>query len=233
MQQIQLYRSFPAACNYIPGNDTINLIIDPELTLSAAKYEELLAQGFRRSGNMMYRPDCEHCSACIPTRIPVNEFKPRRNQRRCLKSNHDLSMKVSAASFTREHYQLYQRYLASQHSGGGMDNPTEQTFTDFLCQRSDMALFLEFRNDTGELLCVACTDRLPGSLSAVYTWYAPEEKQRGLGVLAILKQIQLSQELELDHLYLGYWIETSPKMSYKTDYQPYELYQDHQWKSQA
>jgi len=233
MQQIQLYRSFPAACNYIPGNDTINLIIDPELTLSASKYEELLAQGFRRSGNMMYRPDCENCAACIPTRIPVKEFTPRRNQRRCLKNNHDLSMKVSSASFTKEHYQLYQRYLASQHSGGGMDNPTEQTFTDFLCQRSDMALFLEFRNNDGELLCVACTDRLPGSLSAVYTWYAPEEKHRGLGVLAILKQIQLAQELELDHLYLGYWIETSPKMSYKTDYRPYELYQDHQWKSQA
>ena len=150
----------------------------------------------------------------------------------CIRDS-DLSMKVSAASFTREHYQLYQRYLANQHSGGGMDNPTEQTFTDFLCQRSDMSLFLEFRNDAGELLCVACTDSLPGSLSAVYTWYAPEEKQRGLGVFAILKQIQLAQELELDHLYLGYWIETSPKTSYKTDYQPYELYQDHLWKLQA
>ncbi len=142
-------------------------------------------------------------------------------------------MVISDTSFTEEHYQLYQRYLAAQHSGGGMDNPSKETFTDFLCQRSDMAQFLEFRTESGELLCVACTDVLPDSLSAVYTWYSPEEKQRGLGVLAILKQIQLAQKLELKHLYLGYWIETSPKMSYKTDYQPYELYQDNNWELQA
>lgn len=141
-------------------------------------------------------------------------------------------MSRSSATFTDERYQLYQRYLDFQHRDGGMDNPSEQTFTDFLCQRSEMAEFLEFRDENGKLLCVACTDHLPTSLSAVYTWYAPEEKQRGLGVFAILKQIELAQELQLPHLYLGYWIESCAKMSYKTDYRPYQLYVDNSWKQQ-
>jgi len=208
MQQIQLYRSYPAGCSYIKDNLSTNLIVDPDVRLSAAQYEMLLAKGFRRSGQMTYRPNCDDCNACIPARIPVSEFKPRRSQRRCLKANSDLEISTTAAKFSEESFSLYKKYLNHQHAGAGMDNPTDSSFNDFLCQRSDFAEFIEFRNAQGKLLCVACTDRLESSLSAVYTWYDPDAGKRGLGNYAILKQIEFANQAGLEFLYLGYWIES-------------------------
>lgn len=230
MQQIQLYRSYPAGCSYITDNLTTNLIVDPETRLNSAQYEMLLAKGFRRSGQMTYRPDCEKCNACIPARIPVQQFKPRRSQRRCMSANSDLLISITPAKFSAEAFSLYEKYLNHQHAGAGMDNPTDATFTDFLCQRSDFAEFIEFRDQHGQLLCIACTDRLENSLSAVYTWYDPEAGQRGLGNYAILKQIELAKSAALEFVYLGYWIESVRKMAYKVSYKPCEILVDGNWR---
>jgi len=231
MQPIQLYRSYPASCSYIQGQQSTNLIIDPEVHLSSSQYQMLLEKGFRRSGKMTYRPDCETCSACIPARIPVAMFEPNRSQRRCLKLNDDLSMSISPACYSEEAFKLYERYVNLQHAGAGMDNPTDQSFSDFLCQRSDFAYFIEFRDPQGKLLCVACTDLLENSLSAVYTWYDPNESKRGLGNYAILKQIEFANGEALDYLYLGYWIDSVRKMVYKLSYQPCEILIDQSWQS--
>ncbi len=180
---------------------------------------------------MTYRPDCDHCNACIPARIPVQQFNPRRSQRRCIKKNNDLEISITPAKFSAEAFALYEKYLNHQHAGAGMDNPTDSSFNDFLCQRPDFAEFIEFRNARGKLLCVACTDRLANSLSAVYTWYDPDAGQRGLGNYAILKQIEIAQNATLDFLYLGYWIQSVRKMAYKVSYTPCEILTDGSWKT--
>ena len=89
-------------------------------------------------------------------------------------------------------------------------------------------VFFELRAES-RLLGVAVADALPDGLSAVYTFYDPDLTQRGLGVYAVLWEIAETARRGLDYLYLGYWIAESPKMSYKTNYQPVEVLQDGHW----
>ena len=63
----------------------------------------------------------------------------------------------------------------------------------------------------------------------MYTFFDPEQNNRGLGVYAILWQIIKAQEIGLSHVYLGYWIKECDKMSYKNHYRPYELFIHQQW----
>ncbi|MDQ7015878.1 MAG: arginyltransferase [Gammaproteobacteria bacterium] len=227
-QQILLYASHPEPCNYLPEESCINRFIDPNLDMNQRLYSQLVAQGFRRSGNMVYQPYCDECQACLPARIPVNQFQPNRSQRRNQKSNQDISVTVKNSDFCEEHFQLYARYLNSRHGDGSMANPTSESYQQFLITDWGETLFVEFR--LGErLLAVAVTDQLNNGLSAVYTFFDPEEGKRALGKFAILWQIQHARRLGLEHLYLGYWIKECRKMSYKGDYQPVEIFQQKQW----
>ena len=101
-------------------------------------------------------------------------------------------------------------------------------FQSFLVDGRPEASFYEFR-DSGKLLAVAVADELNDGLSAIYTFFDPKEDARSLGVLAILWLIEHARELELDYLYLGYWIKQCQKMSYKMDYKPIELYVNNSW----
>src|SRR5690606_30511675 len=137
-----------------------------------------------------------------------------RSQRRCLRRNADVTMRVLAAQRTDEQLALYQRYLKARHRGGGMDDHGASEFDQFLVGAWSEGRFLEFRAG-GRLLGVAVTDRVERALSAVYTFYEPGETARGLGTFAILRQVAWAREEGLDHLYLGYWIRGHRKMDYK------------------
>jgi len=229
-QQILLYASYPEACNYLPEESCSNRFIDPDLSINTPLYSQLVEQGFRRSGNMIYQPYCGECQACLPTRIPVNQFQPNRSQRRNQKSNQDLSITVQNSDFREEYFQLYENYLNSRHGDGTMANPSPESYQQFLCTDWGETLFIEFRLGR-RLLAVAVTDQLDNGLSAVYTFFDPDEGKRALGKFAILWQIKHAQALGLEHLYLGYWIKECRKMSYKGDYHPVQILQQEQWQS--
>jgi len=74
------------------------------------------------------------------------------------------------------------------------------------------------------------TDRVPGALSAVYTFFDPDQPRLGLGTLAILRQIEWARREGLDYLYLGYWIEGHAKMDYKRRYRALEAFDGRQWR---
>jgi arginine-tRNA-protein transferase len=83
-------------------------------------------------------------------------------------------------------------------------------------------------NQTGDLVMVSILDVLNDGLSAVYTFFDPTYLQ-GLGTYCILWQIEQARRLGLDHLYMGYWIQQSPKMDYKSLFKPHELLIDGKW----
>ncbi len=227
-EPVKLYLTPPHPCPYLPGLDSVNLLADPARPLDPWHYGRLVLRGFRRSGNWVYRPRCPHCDACVPVRVPVQRFRPDRSQRRCLRRNADLAVHIALPQRTDEYFDLYRRYLQARHPGGGMDRPTPAQFEEFLIADWCETRFVEFRHQ-GRLLAVAVVDLLPDGLSAVYTFYEPAETRRGLGTLAVLWQIGEARRRRQRHVYLGYWIEQSPKMRYKIRFQPLEGYRDGQW----
>lgn len=219
---VRLFQTLPHACGYYGGRTAQNLVIDPSSAHLARIYDVALTKGYRRAGGHVYRPHCQQCRACIAARIPVAAFVPDRSQRRRMKRNADLRVDVAPAGYRAEYFDLYRRYLGARHAGGGMDDPEPEDFSRFLYTEWSPTRFLELRLGK-RLVGVAVTDLASNGLSAVYTFYDPDEAARGLGTYAILRQIELARELGLPHVYLGFWIRGHPKMDYKARFRPLEL----------
>lgn len=224
----QFYLTPAHPCSYLPGREAQTLFLDPRDTINQALYQGLTEHGFRRSGGHLYRPHCQGCQACIPTRIPVDRFDPRRYQRRVLARNRDLVIRIEPATFSRRYYELYARYIQGRHRDGDMYPPTSDQFRSFLLSQWSNSVFLNSYLD-GELVAVAVTDVQTEGVSAIYTFFDPAHAQRSLGTFSVLKQIEHCRALGLPHLYLGYWIRDSRKMRYKVDYRPVELLIDGRW----
>jgi arginyl-tRNA--protein-N-Asp/Glu arginylyltransferase len=229
--RLSLYVTGWHACSYLPDLNARTLFVDPSVSISGATYEALLGLGFRRSGVHVYRPACGRCRRCIPLRIPVREFAPNRSQRRNRARNRDqVVLRDRPAEFDAEHYVLYHSYVRSRHGDGSMADATPERYYDFLLAPwGGETRLLELRLDT-QLMAVAVTDRLGGCLSAVYTFFDPELSERAPGTYAILCQIEEARRLDLDHLYLGYWIGECAKMSYKERFRPLEAWVGERWR---
>lgn len=228
-KHIRLFRTAGHSCAYLPGLEAKTLFIDPDADKDTMLYQSLIDVGFRRSGIEIYRPDCCDCHACIPVRIPVDRFAPRRSQRRVW-NQHQSSMNVTSlpAEFRPEHFELYTKYINSRHPDGEMANPSEDDYRRFLITHWCNTRFVEFR--TGDrLFSVAVIDMLPHGISAVYTFFDPEMSGLSPGVLAILWQIKHARNLELTWLYLGYWVHGCRKMEYKQNYRPVQLFSEGVW----
>ena len=227
-QTLSLYLTAEHSCGYFADRNSANIVPDPRIKMSKELYSLLVSKGFRRSGNFVYRPHCPECQACIPCRIQVSAFQPSRNQRRCLKKNQDLTTRITMASYNDEYFELYQRYLNGRHHDSSMANPEPEDFKHFLLCDWKQTLFIESRlND--ELMCVTVADYLNDGLSAVYSFFNPEEHRRSLGTHAVLQQIWFCQVYQFPFVYLGYWIKDHPKMNYKNNFRPLETFQNNQW----
>ncbi len=229
LSELRFFTTPAHDCSYLEGKQAITLFADPLARIDTDLYSSLSAVGFRRSGTHIYRPYCQTCSACIPVRIPVHAFNARRRQKRVLKRNEDLIVTANPPAVTDEYFDIYDRYITSRHSDGDMYPASREQFESFLVEGRPEASFFTFREPDGRLLGVTVADQLNDGLSAIYTFFEPEEQQRAPGVFAILWLIEESKRFGLQYLYLGYWIKQCQKMNYKMDYKPIELYVNNSW----
>jgi arginine-tRNA-protein transferase len=229
IQRLQFYLTAPYPCSYLPDRLARSQVATPLSLIDTAVFSELARHGFRRSGHYVYRPRCDACAACIPARVRVDEFTPRRSQRRCQARNQDLACVLRPLQFDPEHYDLYRRYQAARHAGSGMDSDDHEQYRAFLLNSGVDSVLAEFHL-AGRVVMVSLVDRLLDGLSAVYAFYDPELDRRGLGVFNVLTLVDLARDMGLPYLYLGYWIRDSRKMAYKSDYQPLETFLDGTWK---
>ena len=221
---IGISQIFP--CSYLNGQQEQLLIIQ-EQTLDGHLFERLLALGFRRSGNAIYKPRCPRCNACQPIRVPSALFQLSKRQKRTLAKNRDLHWRITSEP-NEQQYALYERYINQRHQDGPMYPATQSQYDHFLECHWLPPQFIEVYQGE-KLLAVAVTDVLPNSLSAIYTYFDPDEEQRSLGSMLILIQCRLAKLMSKQFVYLGYQIDENRKMSYKRLYRPYQILTENGW----
>ncbi len=212
----------PNLCPYLPGRTERKLLTEISGPDARQRYDLLSRAGFRRSHRFAYRPACANCSACVPVRVGVEAFQAGRSLRRIQRANADLTASMAPAKASPEQYALFRHYIESRHGDGQMTGMTEQE-DRAMVEASDIDTRLaEFRAPDGTLLAVCLLDWLSDGPSAVYSFFDPEQSRRSLGTFVVLWLIEAAREAGAAHVYLGYWIEGSRKMTYKARFRPLE-----------
>ena len=225
--KLGITKSFP--CNYLPEQEERLLIAVDDNLHNRDHYGWLMQQGFRRSGNDIYRPHCVACQACKSLRVLAKEFSPSKSQKRILKRNQHFTISLSQV-VKASYYPLYEQYINNVHQDGSMFPASEEQFKSFTQNNVTEQCYIEIWHDD-ILISVAVTDDIPDALSAVYTFYDPSYRSYGLGVYSILKQIEIAAQQKRQFLYLGYQIEECSKMNYKNRYSPHQILVENQWQT--
>ena len=231
-KELALYATPEHDCSYLPDKQASTIFADPKVVVDTDLYTQLSSLGFRRSGQHYYRPHCELCQACTPIRVDSATFRKSKSQKRVWKKNSGVHGRMLPADFHEDHYLLYEKYILSRHSDGDMYPPSRDQYRSFLVNGHSTTQFIEFSEDN-RLLCIAVCDQLNDGLSAIYTFFDPDLADRSLGTYAILWQLEEAKKLDLQYLYLGYFIKECKKMAYKTKFSPFEARIDEQWYTEA
>jgi arginine-tRNA-protein transferase len=225
------YTTAPLPCPYVQGRTERKVVTELSGVSAESLHDRLSRGGFRRSHNIAYAPVCPNCNACVPIRIRAKDFVPNRTQKRIARLNADLTAAEVPPRATAEQFQLFQRYQQARHGEGDM---ASMSFYDYRAMVEDTPIdtcIIEFRDREGRLLGACLTDRLGDGLSAVYSFFSPDADARSLGTQAILCLIERVTLLGLPHVYLGYWVQESRKMAYKSKFRPSEILRNGQWRS--
>lgn len=210
-------------CSYLSGQTTV-LRAFAASSLDGEVYHDFMDAGFRRSGQMVYQPDCPDCRECVPIRVVVDQFRPDKGQRRCQRKNADLAVTIGPPTPTDEKYDLYRRYVTQWHDKTTEDSDDDRSsFESFLYASPVRSLEFCYRDGAGKLLAVGIADVCTRSFSSVYFYFDPEQRQRSLGTYGALYELAWAAGAGIPHYYLGYWVRGCRKMTYKCNFQPHEV----------
>lgn len=233
---LQFYLSGPMPCPYLPAQVERKLFTrlrtseeDADLAFNADVNSALCRAGFRRSHAVVYRPACSACNACTPVRIPTHLFTPSRSLRRIIAHNRDLLWRQAELAPTPEIFALFSAYQTKRHSDSDMARMTEDELGAMLQEGQANTHLYQLRNAEGALKGCMIADHVGDGLSAVYSFFAPDEPRRSLGTQLILSLVAEAQEQNKPFVYLGYWVAQSRKMAYKTRFKPLQFLGPNGW----
>lgn len=231
----QFYVTAPQPCPYLDGRMERKLFTALQGDQAQRLNDTLSKQGFRRSQNVLYRPSCAECSACLSARIRVADFKPNRSQRKVLKAAAHLHRNATSPWATEDQYALFRRYLDARHADGGMADMDVFEFAAMVEETPIKSRVIEYSRPAGPgetgtpLTVVSLTDVFDDGLSMVYSFYDPDFTALSLGTYAILDHINIAREAGLPYVYLGYWVPGSRKMGYKAGFSALEIFKAGKW----
>ncbi|WP_323783137.1 arginyltransferase [Thalassovita sp.] len=226
----QFYVTAPQPCPYLADRMERKLFTALQGDAANLLNDSLSQQGFRRSQNVLYRPSCTDCAACLSARIRVDGFQPNKSQRRTWKRNANLVRRATSPWATEEQYDLFRRYLDSRHADGGMADMDVFEFAAMVEETPIRTRVVEYvDSDTNKLAAVCLTDLLSDGTSMVYSFYDPKRQRDSLGTYVILDHIEIARESGLPYVYLGYWVQGSGKMGYKSRFSGLEVFKSGRW----
>jgi leucyl-tRNA---protein transferase len=232
METLFRFLAPPSRCGYLP-HETWRLEYEQVSELSPAEYMHRMANGWRRFGDMLFRPQCPRCKQCRSIRVVVDRFRPDRSQRRNRKDNEGVvQLRIGTPSVNRVKLDLFDRFHAYQTESKSWPSHEPKDASDY--SRS----FVENPFPTQEwcyflhnrLVGVGYVDDLPGGLSAIYFYHDPDERDRGLGTWNVLSVIDHARQRGIPYVYLGYYVAGCRSMAYKARFVPNQaLGADGQW----
>ncbi|MDI9349955.1 MAG: arginyltransferase [Candidatus Symbiobacter sp.] len=221
----------PQLCPYLPQRIEYKRVLRlGGRRISAELLDALNQNGFRRTQNTAWKPECGSCRACVSVRIGLAEFAPNASQRRVMRRNRNLTLQFKDNRITAEHYRLFRTYQAKRHQGGEMSEMTMDDLAMMVEVSPVSSQLAEWRDENGRLLAVCLFDRAAHSISLVYSFFDPAAPQRGLGNHMILSLSVWAKAAGLDYLYLGFWVKGSPKMDYKQRFRPLQALTQFGWR---
>jgi leucyl-tRNA---protein transferase len=232
----QFYVTAPQSCPYLVGRMERKLFTALQGEHAQRLNDTLSKQGFRRSQNVLYRPSCAECSACLSARIRVADFVPSKTQRRILRKTSHLRRNATSPWATEDQFTLFRRYLDSRHADGGMADMDIFEFAAMIEETPIKSRVIEYTRPAQEgergrpLAAVCLTDVFDDGLSMVYSFYDPDMADLSLGTQVILDHIAIAREAGLPYVYLGYWVPGSRKMGYKAGFSALEIYKGGEWR---
>ena len=231
----QFYVTAPQPCPYLDGRAERKLFTALQGDSAEKLNDALSKQGFRRSQNVLYRPSCAECTACLSARIRVADFVPSKSQRRAIRRNAHLKREATSPWATEDQYALFRKYLDSRHSDGGMADMDIFEFAAMIEETPVKSRVVEYTAPPSEpggrrtLTAVCLTDVLDDGVSMVYSFYDPARERDSLGTYIILDHVAIARRSGLPYVYLGYWVPGSRKMGYKAKFGALEIYKGGRW----
>lgn len=217
LKELPFYLTRPSPCPYLDGQ--VEQKIFTRLTGKATEDFLLSSQltpfGFRRSQNIIYRPACPTCMACVPVRINILQFKPTRNLIKIHKGNSDLQTSIISTRDAEPLYNLFNSYQHARHTQGDMAQMQMDDFMAMMNEGSENAELLCLKDSSQTIHAAMLIDRLGNGTSAVYSFFNPAFDKRSLGTELILRLVEETATSALAYVYLGYWIKECKKMAYK------------------
>jgi leucyl-tRNA---protein transferase len=221
------------ACPYLEGRSWQVELFTAD-SMEGARYEDLLASGWRRSGSVFYRNKCPGCALCYPIRLDASRAAPTKSQRRVLRKNSDVTVKLLPSRFDRRSYELYARYVAARHADAkDAENPSPRSYESFLIRsplKSVISRYVAAAPEGEILVGNGYLDVLRDGLSSVYFVFDPDQGRRSLGTLSVFKEAELCVRHGLRWYYLGFYVPGSRKMAYKRNFRPYQVAIDGEWR---
>ncbi|MDH5559089.1 MAG: arginyltransferase [Alphaproteobacteria bacterium] len=226
---VQFNHSPAMPCPYLPDRIERQLYVELGRPAPRELFQRLSRAGFRRSHHIAYRPACPGCNACVPVRVDVQSFQWTQSWRRVWRRNADLKAENAGLTVTDEQYRLFRRYVRSRHGDGDMAMMDQRDYSTMILASPVDTRIIEFRDDAGELIAACLTDFMPDGLSAVYSFFDPDQDRRSLGSFMVLWLIGEARRRGLPHVYLGFWVENSRKMAYKMRFRPLQAFGPDGW----